>query len=227
MARSTARTDGARVPRGGTSRRSTKVASAQFDDTIRNELMRARDACAVVPGPLHTGVNFRRLIEREELAPLILDAVNAYLARKGMMVKRGTMVDATIIAAPSSTKNSSGKRDLEMHQTKKGNNWYFGMKAHIGADTDSGLVHTVVTTPANESDVEQVDQLLHGKEKTVHADAGYTGAEQRVGRRKIEWKIARRRSQVKKIASEHASDLVVLEEKRKAGQTAKKAPSAA
>ena len=163
-----------------------------------------------------TILNFRHLIEREELAPLILDAVNAHLARKGMMVKRGTMVDATIIAAPSSTKNSSGERDPAMHQTKKGNNWPVGMKAHIGADTDSGLVHTVVTTPANESDVEQVDQLLHGKEKTVHADAGYTGAEQRVGRRKIEWKIARRRSQVKKITSEHARELVMLEEKRKA-----------
>ncbi len=149
-----------------------------------------------------TILNFRRLIEREELAPLILDAVNAHLARKGMMVKRGTMVDATIIAAPSSTKNSSGKRDPEMHQTKKGNNWYFGMKAHIGADTDSGRVHTLVMTPANESDVEQVDQLLHGKEKTVHADAGYTGAEQRVGRRKI--------------SSEHARERVMLEEKRKA-----------
>ena len=78
-----------------------------------------------------TILNFRRLIEREELAPLILDAVNAHLARKGMMVKRGTMVDATIIAAPSSTKNSSGERAPEMHQTKKGNNWHFGMKAHI------------------------------------------------------------------------------------------------
>jgi len=78
-----------------------------------------------------TILNFRHLIEREELAPLILDAVNAHLARKGMMVKRGTMVDATIIAAPSSTKNSSGERDPEMHQTKKGNNWHFGMKAHI------------------------------------------------------------------------------------------------
>ena len=119
-----------------------------------------------------TILNFRHLLEREEMAPLILSAVNTHLARKGLMVKRGTMVDATIIAAPSSTKNESGKRDPEMHQAKKGNNWHFGMKAHIGVDTDSGLVHTVVATSANESDVGQVDLLLHGKEKTVHGDAG-------------------------------------------------------
>ena len=90
--------------------------------------------------------------------------MNAHLARRGLMLKRGTIVDATIIAAPSSTKNKSGERDPEMHQTKKGNQWHFGMKAHIGADVDSGLVHSLATTPANEADVEQVEDLLHGKE---------------------------------------------------------------
>ena len=161
-------------------------------------------------------LNFRRLIEREELAPLIQDAVNAHLARKGMMVKRGTMVKATVIAAPSSKKYSSGEHDPEMHQTKKGANWHFAMKVHIGADIDSGLVLVVGTTPTNESDVEQMDRLLHGKEKTVHSDVGCTGAEHRVGRRKIQWKIARRCSQVQKITSEHARELAMLEEKRKA-----------
>ena len=163
-----------------------------------------------------TVLHFRHLLEREEMAPLILSAVNSHLARKGLMVKRGTMVDATIIAAPSSTKNESGKRDPEMHQAKKGNNWHFGMKAHIGVDTDSGLVHTVVATSANESDVGQVDLLLHGKEKTVHGDAGYTGAPEYVPRRKIDWTIARRRSQVKKIACDRTRERVTLEEKRKA-----------
>jgi IS5 family transposase len=163
-----------------------------------------------------TILHFRHLLEREEVAPLILNAVNMHLARKGLMVKRGTMVDATIIAAPSSTKNESGKRDPEMHQAKKGNNWHFGMKAHIGVDTDSGMVHTVIATPANESDVGQVDLLLHGKEKTVHGDAGYTGAHEYVPRRKIDWKIARRRSQVEKIACDRARERVKLEETRKA-----------
>jgi len=110
-------------------------------------------------------------------APEILSRVNAYLSRKGLMLKRGSIVDATIIAGPSSTKNAEGERDPEMHQTKKGNQWHFGMKAHIGVDADSGLVHTVTTTPANEADVEVVDELLHGKEVVVHADSGYTGAD--------------------------------------------------
>ena len=124
-----------------------------------------------------TILNFRRLLEKNELAPEILTRVNAYLTRKGLMLKRGSIVDATIIAAPSSTKNAEGKRDPEMRQTKKGNQWHFGMKAHIGVDADSGFVHTVTTTSANEPDVEEVRFLLHGKEEVVHADAGYAGAE--------------------------------------------------
>lgn len=143
-----------------------------------------------------TILNFRRLIENNELAPMIFDRVNALLTRKGLMLKRGSIVDATIIAAPSSTKNADGERDPEMHQTKKGNQWYFGMKAHIGVDTDSGFVHTVVTTPANEADVEVVDELLHGRETVVHADAGYTGADKRVPRKKLTWKIAARRGKL-------------------------------
>ena len=145
-----------------------------------------------------TILNFRRLIEQNELAPMILDTVNAHLARKGLMLKRGSIVDATIIAAPSSTKNAQGKRDPEMHQTKKGNQWYFGMKAHIGVDTDSGLVHTVVTSAANEPDVTVVGELLHGKESQVHADAGYTGADKRVGRKKLKWEIAQRRGKIRR-----------------------------
>lgn len=119
-----------------------------------------------------TILNFRHLIEEHDLADDILACVNRHLVRKGLMIKRGTMVDAAIIDAPTSTKNASGERDPEMHQTEKGNEWYFGMKAHIGADVDSGLVHTVVTTAANESDVSQIDALLHGKEEVVHADSG-------------------------------------------------------
>ena len=146
-----------------------------------------------------TILNFRHLLEANDLAPKLLQCVNGHLCDRGLLLKRGTMVDATIIAAPSSTKNADNERDPEMHQTKKGNQWYFGMKAHIGVDVDSGLVHTVTTTPANESDVAQVADLLHGKEEVVHADAGYTGAEKRVKRKRIKWHIAAKRSVVKKI----------------------------
>jgi transposase, IS5 family len=107
-----------------------------------------------------------------------------------------TIVDATIIAAPSSRMNATGERDPEMHQTKKGNQWHFGMKAHLGVDADSGLVNTVVTTPANEADVEVANELLHGKEASVHADAGYTGAEKRSKRRKLTWQIAAKRGRI-------------------------------
>jgi IS5 family transposase len=163
-----------------------------------------------------TILRFRHLLEQHEMAPQFLERVNAYLNRKGLMLKRGTMVDATIIEAPSSTKNASGERDPEMHQTKKGNDWHFGMKAHIGADADSGLVHTVVTTPANESDVAQIDQLLHGKEKVVHADAGYIGAAEHAPNAKVDWKIARKRGQVNRIANAKERVTAQREEKSKA-----------
>jgi IS5 family transposase len=164
-----------------------------------------------------TILNFRHLIEANELAPEILAGVNRHLSRKGLMVKRGTMVDATIIEAPTSTKNADGERDPEMHQTKKGNEWYFGMKAHIGADVESGLVHTVVTTAANESDVAQIEDLLHGEEKLVHGDAGYLGAQDYVARHKrIAWRIARRRSTVQKIRRARERAKAMREETKKA-----------
>jgi IS5 family transposase len=124
-------------------------------------------------------LRFRHLLEQHQLAPQILAVVNATLADKGLMLKQGTVVDATLIAAPSSTKNQDGERDPEMHQTKKGNQWHFGMKAHIGVDADSGLVHTVVGTAANVNDVTQASALVHGEETDVFADAGYQGAAKR------------------------------------------------
>ena len=163
-----------------------------------------------------TILNFRHLLETNELAPEILRRVNSYLARKGLLLKRGSIVDATIIAAPSSTKNAEGTRDPEMHQTKKGNQWHFGMKAHIGVDVDSGLVHTVTTTPANESDVDQVQDLLHGKEQVVHADAGYTGAQTRVERKGLCWEIAAKRGRIKAIKDAREKRAIEKIEKRKA-----------
>lgn len=111
-----------------------------------------------------TLLKFRRLLEEHKLTERIFAAINMLLAVKGLILKEGTVVDATIIAAPSSTKNQSGKRDPEMHQTKKGNQRHFGMKAHIGVDAESGITHTLVTTPANTADVTQAHQLLHGAE---------------------------------------------------------------
>jgi IS5 family transposase len=126
-----------------------------------------------------TILRFRHLLEAHNLGMQILATVNATLAAKGLLLKSGTVVDATLIAAPSSTKNSSGERDPEMHQTKKGNQWHFGMKAHAGVDADSGLVHTVTTTAANAHDITQASQLLHGGETDVFADSGYRGVEKR------------------------------------------------
>ncbi|WVL65469.1 IS5 family transposase [Xanthomonas campestris pv. campestris] len=126
-----------------------------------------------------TILNFRRLLETHGLAARMLEAVNAHLARKGQSLRSGTIVDAALIAAPSSTKNADHARDPEMHQTKKGNQWYFGMKAHIGVDEFSGLVHHVHCTAANVADVTVTHTLLHGKEDSVFGDSGYTGADKR------------------------------------------------
>jgi IS5 family transposase len=119
-----------------------------------------------------TILNFRRLLETHGLAAQVLESVNAHLARKGQSLRAGTIVDATIINAPSSTKNAEKKRDPEMHQTRKGNQWYFGMKAHIGVDEFSGLVHHATCTAANIGDVTMTHALLHGKEDTVLVTVG-------------------------------------------------------
>jgi IS5 family transposase len=168
-----------------------------------------------------TILNFRHLLEANDLADDLLKAINALLARKGLLLKQGSIVDATIIAAPSSTKNADGERDPEMHQTKKGNQWFFGMKAHIGVDADSGLVHTVTTTAANEADVEQVGDLLHGKEEQVWADSGYRGAPSRVDRDDLQWHIAARPSDIAKLPEGRAKTKIQKTEQRKASMRAK------
>lgn len=126
-----------------------------------------------------TLLKFRHLLEQNNLTSQMLQAINADLARRGLLMRAGTIVDATLIAAPSSTKNQNGQRDPEMHQTKKGNNFYFGMKAHIGVDAESGLVHTVSHTAANAHDITQASSLLHGQERDVYADSGYRGIDKR------------------------------------------------
>ncbi len=168
-----------------------------------------------------TILNFRHLLEESDLAEDIFKRVNALLARKGLLLKRGSIVDATIIAAPSSTKNADGERDPEMHQTKKGNQWHFGMKAHIGVDAESGLVHTVTTTAANEADVNQVADLLHGKEEYVYADSGYRGAPARVMRDDLQWHIAARPTDIARIPEGRARTKVQKHEHGKASVRAK------
>ena len=123
-----------------------------------------------------TVLNFRHLLERHALTEAIFAEVNAHLANKGMTLRSGTLVDATIIDAPSSTKNEAKARDPEMSSTKKGNDWFFGMKAHVGVDADSGIVHSLETTTAKVHDARVWDELLHGAETSVWADKGYVSA---------------------------------------------------
>src|ERR1035437_3065405 len=167
-----------------------------------------------------TLLNFRRLLETHDLCKGLFTAINADLTARGLLLREGTLVDATLIAAPSSTKNKAKQRDGEMHQTRKGNQWYFGMKAHIGADRDSKLVHTVVVTAANVADVTQTAALLHGAETQVHADAGYTGVEKRAEivalERKLDWQIARKRGTIKAMAEGAAKESLKAAEKIKA-----------
>ena len=137
-----------------------------------------------------TLLKFRRLLLANDLTKTLFDEINAHLAEKGLLMRSGTIVDATIIAAPSSTKNAKGERDPDMHQTKKGNQWHFGMKAHIGVDAQSGLVHTVIATPANVNDVTQAGALLHGDEQDAFGDAGYLGVHKREEAQGPQWHVA-------------------------------------
>jgi len=126
-----------------------------------------------------TILGFRHLLEKHNLGKQIFETVKAHLKANGMAMKQGTIIDATLIAAPSSTKNKKGERDPEMYQTKKGNQWYFGMKVHIGVDKDNGLIHSIETTSANVHDLTPAAELLHGEESVVYADSGYQGIEKR------------------------------------------------
>lgn len=122
-----------------------------------------------------TVCKFRHLLERHKLGKPLLKAVNEHLKRQGVKITNGTIVDATIISAPSSTKNQDGERDPEMHQTAKGKQWYFGMKAHVGVDSRTKLIHTILASAANVADRDALPYLLHGKETRVWGDQGYQG----------------------------------------------------
>ena len=155
----------------------------------------------LAPAPDETTIlNFRHLLEQHDLCGQMLDTVNLYLAGRGIRITTGTIVDATIIHAPSSTKNSTKERDPQMHQTRKGNQWYFGMKAHIGVDSKEGIVHSVCATAASVSDMHMLPDLLHGEEKKVWGDAGYQGQTEAIH-----------------AAAPHAQDMTSRRVKTKAG----------
>jgi IS5 family transposase len=170
-----------------------------------------------------TILRFRHLLERHKLAEQILAVVNDLLTNKGLLLKAGTVVDATLIAAPSSTKNKDGRRDPEMHQSKKSNEWFFGMKCHIGVDANSGLVHTVRGTSGNVNDVVVANSLLHRHESVVFADAGYQGAARRPDARAgVNWRIALHPGRRRALDNGNEIDALVDQvEKLKAGVRAK------
>ena len=170
-----------------------------------------------------TILNFRHLLERHELGKALFDEINAHLGSQGLRLREGSIVDASIIEAPSSTKNRTRERDPEMHQTKKGNQWHFGMKAHIGVDSKTGIVHSLSTTAANAHDVTEAHNLLNGGERVVWCDAGYQGVHKRwenLGL-EIDWQVAMRPGKRRNLDPGSAEELA---EKLKASVRAKSLP---
>src|SRR5450830_585285 len=171
-----------------------------------------------------TLMGFRHLLETHDLTKAMLVEVNVMLMERGLLMTKGTLVDATLIAAPSSTKNKEHARDPEMHQTKKGNQWYFGLKAHIGVHKDAGLVHTLTTTSANVSNISQTPELLQGQEHDVWADAGYVGVDKRedmqsalaANGQTVQWHVAKRRKTIEKMTQGWQKTMVQAYEKLKA-----------
>jgi len=194
---------------------------AFFDVPLYREFAQL-DANGRIPDE-STILRFRHRLEKYKLAEQILATVNDLLIGKGLLLKVGTAVDATLIAAPTSTKNKDKVRDPEMHSSKKGNQWYFGMKAHIGVDAESGLVHTVKGTAGHVHDINEGNALLHGQERMVFADAGYRGIEKRPDTKAgVRWHVAMRPGKRKALDKSNAADaLLDVAEKLKAGVRAK------
>ena len=147
-----------------------------------------------------TILRFRHLLETNNLSQQIFAGVSEHLQERGLTLREGTIVDATLIAAAPSTKNKTKTRDPEMHQSKKGNQWYFGLKAHIGVDADSGLVHTEITTAGNVADIAKAHELLHGEEKSAAGDAGYQGVDKREDAKAgVVWEVSMKRGKRKAL----------------------------
>ena len=167
-----------------------------------------------------TILHFRHLLERHQLGQGLFEEIKGHLEEQGVRLREGTIVDATIIEAPSSTKNRAGERDPEMRQVKKGNQYHFGMKLHIGVDARTGVVHSLSTTSANVHDVTEAHWLLHGGEKQVWGDAGYIGVQKRPENRElaVEWQVAMKPGQRRKLEPDSPA---ALREKAKASIRAK------
>jgi IS5 family transposase len=197
------------------------VEDAIYDSYAMRRFMGLDFAVEQVPDAT-TLLHFRHLLEEHKLGEKLLAAQNEIFEEQGWIMRGGSIVDATIIAAPSSTKNATGQRDPEMHQTKKGNQWYFGMKAHIGVDAGTGYVHSVTATAANIHDLDEAANLVRGDDEVVYCDAGYQGAPRRPEiaqdehLSKVEWRVAARKG-VLKTMTEHDRAL----ESRKAAVRAK------
>jgi len=174
-----------------------------------------------------TLLKFRHLLEEHHLGEKIFDAIKELLEAKGCMMRGGTIVDATILDAPSSTKNASGKRDPEMHSTQKGGQWYFGMKAHIGVDAGTGYTHTVEVTAANDHDVTVASDLIRDDDEVVYGDSGYQGIEKREEiksdqhKSKIDYRINKRRGKVENQPEGVAREVEREMEKRKSSVRSK------
>ena len=194
---------------------------AFFDTPLYREFARLEEF-ARLPDE-STILRFRHRLEKHKLAPQILATVNELLTQKGWLLKTGTVVDATLIPAPSSTKNKTQSRDPEMHSSKKGNQWHFGMKAHIGADAESGLVHSVRGTSGHVSDVAEGNSLLHGQESVAFGDAGYQGIDKRAdARADVTWHVAMRPGKRRALDKANAADALIDQvERLKAGVRAK------
>ncbi len=150
-----------------------------------------------------TILNFRHLLEQQQLTGVLLTTINTHLEEKGIKVSRGTMVDATIIPGPSSTKNKDKARDPEMHSTRKNNQYFFGMKLHVGADVNSGVVHSLTTTPANVADITELPQLLRDTDQVIFGDAGYTSDSYKRGARHLglRWCVNYKRKRGKNLSA--------------------------
>jgi IS5 family transposase len=194
---------------------------AFFDTPLYREFAQL-DEFARMPDE-STILRFRHRLEKHKLASQILATVNEILSQRGLLLKAGTVVDATLIAAPTSTKNKGKARDPEMHSSKKGNQWYFGMKAHIGVDADAGLVHTVRGTSGHVSDIAEANALLHGQETVAFGDAGYQGVQKRQdANADVAWHVAMRPGKRKALDKSKPIDALVDKiEKLKAGVRAK------
>jgi transposase, IS5 family len=181
------------------------VEDAIYDSYAMRRFMGLDFAVKQVPDAT-TLLHFRHLLEEHQLGEKLFEAQNEIFEREGWIMRGGSIIDATIIAAPSSTKNAAGTRDPQMHQTKKGNQWYFGMKAHIGTDAGTGYVHSVTATAANVHDLDEAHRLVRDDDEVGYVDAGYQGAEKRPEiadhehRAKIEWRVAARKSKLKTMA---------------------------